>query len=533
MLWFNVSFTSPAWLLLWLLPVVLLAVRWWLAQRATDRLCEPELQPWMLLTRWQWRGLPWRWLALWSLMVLALSQPMWLSKQAQAQHQPMRWLAVVDVSTSMSATDVAPNRLQQVRWALEAAASQWQPGDQAGLLVFSGSHHWLVPMTSDKALWLSGVSLLATDMLPLQGSLLLTTLETLRQSLHQPTAIALFTDGGDLATADLSQLEPVNTAGLVLAVGSQSGDWPLQASGLRQLAQKTGWEYQGLSVEQSSAWLTWLQAWRSQQPVDAKAVLSGIDLRPWLIGLALLIWMSFARWPISRASTTSSMLLVGASFMFISGVQAPAWAATQSSVEQQLFQAQQALSEKRYTQATDQALQAFKQAYASTEQSKALVVLAEVMIAQQHWFDAGQTLRGALAHQPNQPEVEARLAYVIRQLPKAPDRSQTPDKAGDRFEGSISDWDEAQLAWETKDVLKSANTQSNQSKAPSGKTKDTMQTVSPVAAAQQARQDWVLAGEMRQLQQEKRLFYQRLFSLESGFAVVQDKPQPIEGVDPW
>ncbi|HQR95623.1 MAG TPA: hypothetical protein PLF09_03380, partial [Thiotrichales bacterium] len=71
------------------------------------------------------------------------------------------------------------------------------------------------------------------------------------------------------------------------------------------------------------------------------------------------------------------------------------------------------------------------------------------------------------------------------------------------------------------------------SKVPSGKTNDTMQTASPVAAAQQARQDWILAGEMRQLQQEKRLFYQRLFSLESGFSVVQDKPQPIEGVDPW
>ena len=531
--WFNVSFTSPAWLLLWLLPVVLLSIRWWLAQRATHRLCQPELQPWMLLARWQWKGLPWRWLALWSLMVLALSQPMWLSKQAQAQHQPMRWLAVVDVSTSMSATDVAPNRLQQVRWALESATSQWQPGDQAGLFVFSGSHHWLVPMTSDKALWLSGVSLLATDMLPLQGSLLLPALETLVQTLQQPTAIAVFTDGGDLSTADLSQLSQFNPAGLVLGVGSQSSEWPLQASGLRQLAQKTGWDYQPLSVEKPREWLTWLQAWRSQQPVDAKAVLSGVDLSPWLIGLALLLWLSFARWPVSRTSTTASMLLVGAGFMLISGVQAPAWAADKLSVDNPLSQAQQALTEKRYSQAMDQALRAFKQAYAPTEQSKALVVLAEVMIAQQHWFDAGQTLRGALAHQPNQHEVEARLAYVIRHLPKPPDRSQTPDKAGDRFEGSISDWDEAQLAWETKDVLKTSTAQVSQSNLVNGKANSTIQTLPLVAAAQQARQDWVLAGEMRQLQQEKRLFYQRLFSLESGFAVVQDKPQPIEGVDPW
>jgi hypothetical protein len=227
------------------------------------------------------------------------------------------------------------------------------------------------------------------------------------------------------------------------------------------------------------------------------------------------------------------MLLVGVTCMLISGMQAPAWAADKMSVDNPLSQAQQALTEKRYTQATDQALQAFKQAYAPTEQAKALVVLAEVMIAQQHWFDAGQTLRGALAHQPNQAEVEARLAYVIRHLPKPADRSQTPDKSGDRFEGSISDWDEAQLAWETKDVLKLAPTQATQPKTVNGTANNIIQTASSLAVAQQARQDWVLAGEMRQLQQEKRLFYQRLFSLESGFAVVQDKPQPVEGVYPW
>ncbi len=531
--WFNLSFTSPAWLLLWLLPVVLLSIRWWLAQRATHRLCQPDLQPWMLLARWQWKGLPWRWLALWSLMVLALSQPMWLSKQAQAQHQPMRWLAVVDVSTSMSATDVAPNRLQQVRWALEAAASQWQQGDQAGLFVFSGSHHWLVPMTSDKSLWLSGVSLLAPDMLPLQGSLLLPALASLGQALQQPTAVAVFTDGADTKKTDFSDVKSSAQVGLVVGVGTTSGDWALAETPLRQLANRMGWDYQSLTSDNSRIWLDWLAQWRSQQPVDAKAVLSGIDLSPWLIGLALLLWLSFARWPVASTSMTASMLLVGVACMLIGGVQAPAWAADKLSVDNPLSQAQQALTEKRYTHATDQALQAFKQAYEPMEQSKALVVLAEVMIAQQHWFDAGQTLRGALAHQPNQAEVEARLAYVIRHLPKPPDRSQTPDKAGDRFEGSISDWDEAQLAWETKDVLKLATTQSTQAKEVNTKANRIMQTASSLAVAQQARQDWVLAGEMRQLQQEKRLFYQRLFSLESGFAVVQDKPQPIEGVDPW
>lgn len=531
MFWSSLTLAEPDWLVLLLLPVVLLLGRWWQAQRLTHRLCQPELQPWMLLAQWQWKGLPWRWLALWSLMVLALSQPMWLSKQAQAEHQPMRWLAVVDVSTSMSATDVAPNRLQQVRWALEAAAGQWQSGDQAGLLVFAGSHHWLVPMTSDKALWLSGVSLLTPDMLPLQGSLLLPALASLDQALQQPTAIAVFTDGADLASTDLSQIAPQQT-GLVLGIGTASAEWPLPEPQLRQFAKRSGWDYQALTHDNTNEWLDWLAQWRSQQPLDAQATHSGIELRPWLLALTLLLWASFARWPMSRSNPLTSLIL-GGCLLLVTSVENTVWAAEKVSFEQGLAQAQQELSEKRYTQATDQALQAFKQAYATTEQSKALVVLAEVLIAQQHWFDAGQTLRGALAHQPNQPEVEARLAYVIRHLPKPPDRSQTPNKAGDRFEGSISDWDEAQLAWETKDVLKAANTPSKQAKSANAQSNNAMTSMTPVVAAQQARQAWVLAGEMRQLQQEKRLFYQRLFSLESGFAVVQDKPQPIEGVDPW
>lgn len=527
----SLSLASPEYLGLLLLPVVLLALRWWLAQRATHRLCEPELQSWMLLARWQWRGLPWRWLVLWTLMALALSQPKWLSQQAQAQHQPMRWVAVVDVSSSMSATDVAPNRLQQVRWALEAAAGQWQSGDQAGLLVFAGSHHWLVPMTSDKSLWLSGVSLLAPDMLPLQGSLLLPALETLGQTLQQPTAISVFTDGADLATADLSKMVSQQT-GLVLGVGTASGEWPLLESELRQLAQRASWDYQSLSQNSNNEWLNWLRQWRSQQALDAQAVLSGVELRPGLLVLALLIWMSFARWPVVRRSTTAS-LLTSIFLVMTSGVDNSLWAAEKATFEQGLAQAQLALSEKRYTQATDIALQAFKQAYAPKDQSKALVVLAEVLIAQQQWFDAGQALRGALAHQPNQPEVEARLAYVIKHLPKTRDVSQTPDKAGDRFEGKISDWDEAQLNWETKDVLKAAQSQSKQANTVKAQSNHATASMTPLATAQQARQDWVLAGEMRQLQQEKRLFYQRLFSLEAGFAVVQDKPQPIEGVDPW
>ena len=224
--------------------------------------------------------------------------------------------------------------------------------------------------------------------------------------------------------------------------------------------------------------------------------------------------------------------------MLISALETPVWAGDQRnnlpSVEQRLQQAQQALAEKRYAQATEQAMAGFKQAFTAPEQSQALVLLAEVMIAQQQWFDAGQTLRGALAHQPNQPAVEARLAHVIRHLPRPKDRSQTPDKAGNRFEGSVSDWDEAQLDWETKDVLNTAATQSQQPVTGNASPDQAIAVpAANVTAAQQIRQDWVLAGEMRQKQQDKRQFYQRLFSLEAGFVVVQDKPQPIEGVDPW
>lgn len=205
------------------------------------------------------------------------------------------------------------------------------------------------------------------------------------------------------------------------------------------------------------------------------------------------------------------------------------------SANDSLSQAQQAFNDKRYDQANQLATQAFQQSVENNEQGQALTLLGLSLYAQGSWYASAQALQGALAQDSNQPQAKETLSLVLKKLPKSLVRTLDSDKVGDRFEGSVSDWDEAQLDWETKDTL-SEQASKPLYKMPSST--EPRQTVHITTSnlhqnAQDQRQDWVLAGEMRDKQKDTQQFYQRLFSLEAGFAVVQDKAQPIEGVNPW
>lgn len=289
---------APLWLWLWCLPLIVGAGYYGWSKRQLARYCEPALQSRMLIAHWSWRSLPWLWLSLWSVLVLALAEPMWVSDNTRAVHQPIQWTAVVDVSDSMLAEDVAPNRLQSVRWALESLGSHWQAGDQAGLWVFAGSQHALIPQTKDQALWQSGIPLLSPEMMPLKGSLLIETLTKLSTQLNPDTFILLFTDGGE--QLDLSQLpDQVAQRGIIVSLGTTTGQYPVNQAQLTLLAKRLGWDLLSLTAHQG---LAEIQAQLTQQRLasttpaqDVTAI--GTALQPWLIALALLLWAGFGRRP--------------------------------------------------------------------------------------------------------------------------------------------------------------------------------------------------------------------------------------------
>lgn len=542
---FSLFFNASAWLWLLVTPILLGGVYWWRSQYVMRRWVSPACEAWMQLRHWSWRQVPWNWLVIWWLLVLALAQPMWLSPAQLAKHQPMKWVAIVDVSSSMATNDIQPSRLQQVIWQLESLSAHWQEGDQGALILYAGSAHWYVPFTHDHTLWLEAVKTLSVNMLPLQGSLLLKPLALLKPAVSENTTVVWFTDGGEMSEKDLQQLSTLRDKrlhGLMVGVGvnqpSQEPSSSFSPSLLQKVATRLHWSYQPFQPEYASQLLTWFDEVRLQQPVDSTSKDVAVSLQPWLLGLVLLLWFNLGRWQ-SRSLALWPLLFVGiagntASPMVEAATLEPC------KVSLLLEQGKTALAEKRYEVANKSFILGFQCATEEQDQATSLLWLGKALSTQQQWFDAGQTFRAVLAYHPNNDEAKQALKTVVSHLLKQYPKLAKENKAGDSFEGVVSDWDEVSEQWETKDVLsESTASKSVISDVASMTTQERLnmslmqQNSAQFAAIQQQRQDWVMAGEMKEKQLDKRLFYQRLFSLEAGFAAVQDQAKPIEGVSPW
>ncbi|WP_326835916.1 VWA domain-containing protein [Amycolatopsis rhabdoformis] len=147
------GFTAPWWFLL-LILVAAVAVAYVLAQRARrkrvmrfanlellDKVA-PKTQGWI-------RHLPAVLIVL-SLLVLtvALAGP---TAEQKVPRNRATVVLVIDVSLSMEATDVAPNRLKAAQDAAKQFAENMTPGVNLGLISFAGTATVLVNPTTDRA----------------------------------------------------------------------------------------------------------------------------------------------------------------------------------------------------------------------------------------------------------------------------------------------------------------------------------------------------------------------------------------------
>lgn len=232
----NLHWREPMWLGLAAMPLVFAGWRWRRRARLL-RYADAALLPWAAsvpgmgptsnLRGWA-HGLAWLLLAL---AAAGPRTPLALHEgQATPRHQ-LTVMVALDVSASMRATDITPDRLTRARLEL----LDWLPrlqGERVGLIVYAGEAGVLLPPTDDTALLQRAIEQADPRLIESQGSNLGAALDLARSQLEaapgKARAVLLVTDAesGSADAAAEQALGSLRKAGLplfVLGVGSEAG----------------------------------------------------------------------------------------------------------------------------------------------------------------------------------------------------------------------------------------------------------------------------------------------------------------------
>ncbi len=192
--------------LLWLAPA--LAAGWFAAERRHQRRLDLFLTPAMqqklapAVSRRQrqiqaallWGGI--------TLCLVALARPQWGQREETIYQRGRDIIIALDVSRSMLATDVHPNRLQRAKTDVQDLIQELR-GDRAGLLAFRRKATLVCPLTTDYAYLRQALEATSPDAAPRgetdMGDAIRKALDSFDTAGSSHKAIVLISDGEDLS----------------------------------------------------------------------------------------------------------------------------------------------------------------------------------------------------------------------------------------------------------------------------------------------------------------------------------------------
>jgi Mg-chelatase subunit ChlD len=162
-------------------------------------------------------------------LVLAMMNPRIVSENANVPMQGIQVMIAMDVSNSMLATDIAPNRLERARnYGVKLANALG--GNKVGLLAFAGEARLQMPPTTDISAITQGLQTLSPESVPLQGTNVEAALDEAKRTMAgnetSYKAMVLVTDGEELEGAAIEKAKAYADEGMVLYVvgaGTEEG----------------------------------------------------------------------------------------------------------------------------------------------------------------------------------------------------------------------------------------------------------------------------------------------------------------------
>ena len=172
-----------------------------------------------------------------SVIIIAIANPRLGTKMETIKREGIDIVFALDVSKSMLAEDVAPNRLEKSKQIINQIINNLQ-GDRIGLIAYAGSAYPILPMTSDYSIGKMYLQNANTDMLSSQGTALN---QAINQAINffdddqQSKLLILISDGEDHGDDSKEALETAKEKGIkivTISVGTtKGGQIPLKENG--------------------------------------------------------------------------------------------------------------------------------------------------------------------------------------------------------------------------------------------------------------------------------------------------------------
>ena len=102
-------------------------------------------------------------------LVIGISNPKIGTKMEEVKREGVDLMIAIDLSNSMLAEDIKPNRLKRAKQAISKLVDNLN-GDRIGLIVFAGDAYVQLPITTDYSAAKLFLSTISSDIIPTQGT---------------------------------------------------------------------------------------------------------------------------------------------------------------------------------------------------------------------------------------------------------------------------------------------------------------------------------------------------------------------------
>ena len=165
-------------------------------------------------------------------MILALARPRWGYDWKELPQGGVDIMVVLDLSRSMLAEDISPNRLERAKREITDLIRMLE-GDRIGIIPFAGVSYVSCPLTSDYRLAALFLNQLSIDQMPVQGTDIYGAVKRAAESLEKASgdgsegkAIILITDGEeseDSLDQLVAYLKPKGIKVFSIGIGKEEG----------------------------------------------------------------------------------------------------------------------------------------------------------------------------------------------------------------------------------------------------------------------------------------------------------------------